>query len=193
MAGAGSGSGYTSLKDVIDGGGAGISGAEFEGGLLSDVANALGIRPLGSRNIQEPVGQPMGIRSTAAPVARPAPAMRSPTDFQYSQPARSPDQFQYAPGSTTGQPLQSASLPMQARSPDQYQYPAGMTTGQPMQGAAMPPASHTASVAVSPRRDQINEFFSYVEADPHRLGVYESMPEAAQIQAFRDWQRGARF
>ena len=183
MAGAGSGSGYTSLKDAIDGGGAGISGAEFEGGLLSDVANALGIRPLGSRNIQEPVGQPMGIRSTAAPVARPAPAMRSPTDFQY------------APGSTMGQPLQTASLPMQARSPDQYQYPAGMTTGQPMQGAAMPPVQPVPSgEEIIARRDrEIRQFEAYLSEDPHRMGVYENMPLNAQIQAFRDWQRGARF
>jgi len=38
--------GYTGLRDMFDGGGAGRSGATFEGGPLSGVANAVGLKPM---------------------------------------------------------------------------------------------------------------------------------------------------
>jgi hypothetical protein len=38
---------YTGLKDMIDGGGAGRSGAKFEGGPFSGALNSLGVKPLG--------------------------------------------------------------------------------------------------------------------------------------------------
>lgn len=42
--------GYTGLKDMFDGGGPGKSGSTFKGGgRLSDVANAAGAKPVGSR------------------------------------------------------------------------------------------------------------------------------------------------
>lgn len=40
--------GYTSVRDMFDGGGAGRSGASFEGSPLSTFGNTLGIRPSGS-------------------------------------------------------------------------------------------------------------------------------------------------
>jgi hypothetical protein len=40
--------GYTSIKDMFDGGGAGKSGSTFSGGAISKVANSLGIKPMGS-------------------------------------------------------------------------------------------------------------------------------------------------
>lgn len=49
MARSPSSGGYTSVRDMFDGGGAGRSGTTFEGGALSGTANALGMTPLGSR------------------------------------------------------------------------------------------------------------------------------------------------
>lgn len=43
----GGGKGFTGLKDMFDGGGAGQSGAKFEGGPFSGALNALGVKPLG--------------------------------------------------------------------------------------------------------------------------------------------------
>jgi hypothetical protein len=40
-----SGTGYTSIRDMFDGGGQGRSGSTFSGGLLSDAANRAGISP----------------------------------------------------------------------------------------------------------------------------------------------------
>ena len=37
----------SALRDMLDGGGRGRAGQRFEGGLLADLANALGIRPMG--------------------------------------------------------------------------------------------------------------------------------------------------
>jgi len=39
--------GYTSLLDMLNGGGAGTAGDEFQGGLFSDLLNAMGMRPMG--------------------------------------------------------------------------------------------------------------------------------------------------
>lgn len=44
---AGGNKGYTGLKDMVDGGGAGRSGAKFEGGPFSGALNAMGVKPLG--------------------------------------------------------------------------------------------------------------------------------------------------
>ena len=51
----------SALRDMLDGGGRGRAGQRFEGGLLADLANALGIRPMG---YQERL-------SAARPMARP--------------------------------------------------------------------------------------------------------------------------
>lgn len=45
--GGGGGGKYTGLKDMLDGGGAGRSGAKFEGGPFSNALNSLGVKPLG--------------------------------------------------------------------------------------------------------------------------------------------------
>ena len=39
--------GFSGLKDMIDGGGAGMAGDTFKGGAMSDIANAIGIKPMG--------------------------------------------------------------------------------------------------------------------------------------------------
>ena len=49
MARSPSSGGYTSVRDMFDGGGPGRPGATFKGGALSGTANALGINPLAGR------------------------------------------------------------------------------------------------------------------------------------------------
>lgn len=41
---------YLGLLDMLDGGGAGRAGQTFQGGPLSGLLNALGIRPMGYRD-----------------------------------------------------------------------------------------------------------------------------------------------
>lgn len=57
---------YKGLFDMLDGGGAGRAGQEFEGGPLSGLMNALGIRPMGYRDRlaeARPQPRPMGFGS----------------------------------------------------------------------------------------------------------------------------------
>ena len=60
----------SALRDMFDGGGAGRSGQQFEGGLLALLANALGIRPMGYQEQAGPQTQPS---STPSPVKRVSP------------------------------------------------------------------------------------------------------------------------
>ena len=64
------------LRDMLDGGGRGRAGQRFEGGLLADLANALGLRPLG---YQERL-------AAARPMARPT----RPQGGGVATPARAP-------------------------------------------------------------------------------------------------------
>jgi hypothetical protein len=50
--------GYTSFLDMLNGGGAGTAGDEFEGGLFSDLLNAMGMRPMGYADRQAASPQP---------------------------------------------------------------------------------------------------------------------------------------
>lgn len=62
---------YKGLLDMLDGGGAGRSGQTFEGGPLSGLLNALGIRPMGFMDRQA------AARPMPRPMMAPAPAMPS--------------------------------------------------------------------------------------------------------------------
>ena len=59
---------FLGLMDMIDGGGMGRAGSEFEGGPLSGFLNALGIRPQGYADRME--GQPRYLAGPA-PMTRP--------------------------------------------------------------------------------------------------------------------------
>jgi hypothetical protein len=67
---------FLGLLDMIDGGGAGQSGSKFEGGPLSGLLNALGIKPKGANEMAQPVApvQPQA----PMPMPSPAPAMAPP-------------------------------------------------------------------------------------------------------------------
>ena len=73
---------FTGLLDLIDGGGAGRAGNEFEGGLLSEVLNALGVRPRGYQERQERM-------ASVAPMPR-RPAMPAADTRYQPQPAAAP-------------------------------------------------------------------------------------------------------
>lgn len=61
---------YRGLLDMLDGGGAGRSGQTFEGGALSGLLNALGIRPMGyAARLEDarPQPRPQGLVPPPAP------------------------------------------------------------------------------------------------------------------------------
>jgi hypothetical protein len=70
---------FLGLLDMLDGGGAGRAGSEFEGGIFSQLLNSLGIRPLGSGRAMatspRPMPRPPGL---GAPPPRPAPTLAPP-------------------------------------------------------------------------------------------------------------------
>lgn len=111
---------FLGLMDMIDGGGMGRSGSEFEGGPLSGLLNALGIRPQGyAARMEEqqampallprpaPAASPMQDRSTEELVAMIEAALgRSGyADMQKNV---------YAPGAVTTTPL------MEKQSPNRF-------------------------------------------------------------------------
>ena len=82
---------FTGLLDMIDGGGAGRAGNEFEGGLLSEVLNALGIRPRGFEERQERMASVTPMPRRPAMPAAPAPAYQPiPDGGPMVTPAASP-------------------------------------------------------------------------------------------------------
>lgn len=67
---------YLGLLDMLDGGGAGRAGQTFQGGPLSGLLNALGIRPMGYRD-RLAAAAPMAPAGLGA-APRPAPPPTSP-------------------------------------------------------------------------------------------------------------------
>lgn len=65
------GKGFLGLLDMIDGGGMGQSGSKFEGGPLSGLLNALGIRPHGYMD-RLAAARPQARPAMARPQARPS-------------------------------------------------------------------------------------------------------------------------
>jgi len=92
--------GFDSMKDMIDGGGAGMSGNSFEGGAISDIANELGIKPHGYADRQQAMGQ---VRPQMRPqMGQPAPTMSTqggvrPPAMPQSQPPMMPPGVQSHP------------------------------------------------------------------------------------------------
>ena len=108
---------FLGLMDMIDGGGMGRAGSEFEGGPLSGLLNALGIRPQGYADRMEeqeamsallprpaPTASPMQDRSTEELVAMIEAALgrSSYADMQKNV---------YAPGAVTTRPSWKSNRP----------------------------------------------------------------------------------
>lgn len=70
-----SGERVSALLDMIDGGGRGTSGSQFQGGLLSSVLNSLGVRPYGYSGREQSVTASV---SDTAPSLMAAPATTAP-------------------------------------------------------------------------------------------------------------------
>lgn len=69
----------SALRDMLDGGGRGRAGQRFEGGMLADLANALGFRPMGYQErlaASRPVARPMRPAAPAAPATSIRPQAR---------------------------------------------------------------------------------------------------------------------
>lgn len=125
MGGGGLLDGYTNARDMFDGGGAGQSGSEFEGGgLLSVIANALG-KPLKSQSKRPQAAQPMMRPQATAPVMGSSGPVGEPQQtYTYSAPVPVtseplPEPMQYGPPARAlvGQNLRDAMNP-QANKPD---------------------------------------------------------------------------
>ena len=88
------GGSFKNLADMVDGGGAGATGATFKGGLLSDALNAMGVRPygyadrLGSVRPQmrpSVMGAATSVPAPAAPTGMGAPELNNPRIRQAMQ------------------------------------------------------------------------------------------------------------
>lgn len=81
-----SGGRYSNIRDMLDGGGAGMSGPEFEGGALSPLLNQLGIKPMGyNARMQQPAQPVMATQGAPRPpMGVPAPSPVSVTPLNAS-------------------------------------------------------------------------------------------------------------
>ncbi len=108
-----SGQRVSALRDMFDGGGRGRAGQRFEGGLLANLANALGFKPLGYQErlaAARPMARPTrpqgggGGVAAAAPVEqlqygpqrRPVVGQGRPEDLQYGPQTRSRANLRHA-------------------------------------------------------------------------------------------------
>ena len=71
---------FLGLMDMIDGGGMGRAGSEFEGGPLSGLLNALGIRPQGYAARMEAEQAMPALLPRPAPAAQPNPMQDKSTE-----------------------------------------------------------------------------------------------------------------
>ena len=119
---------FQNLRDLVDGGGAGRAGAEFEGGgILSMIANALA-KPLGSQNGQgQAMAQPQGLlggMGSQAPamgsVAPPNPvSIMPPPVTQQTLPPAMPDLMQTMRGARQDRAGQAFNMAQGMPSPEE--------------------------------------------------------------------------
>jgi len=189
----------SALQDMINGGGAGMAGNTFQGGLLSGLLNTMGVRPAGYRD-RQPTMRPQMRPDNAPSVMAPSPASTPSTSFT---PAATPSPTQFEPIDIAGpvralpppaQPqLSLANLPS-ATSRYMAQYgisnpgPSAMTTA-PMQPGmnVMPDNGETfmrQNIAVVPALS--NPMATTPQTDPRVSRSYRTMvPSTPQIQGFR--------
>lgn len=148
---------FIGLLDLIDGGGAGRSGNQFEGGLLSDILNALGVRPRGFRERQEEMGR-------TRPMMRPA--MPAPT-YQ-PQPAAAPMSTQPGYFSPAGPQALPPMLTMPSAT-ERYMTRYGLTPEQML--LSMPPSGMTAPA--------MDAGASLPQPDARRVPLVGYLPQAA--------------
>jgi hypothetical protein len=184
---------FLNIRDMLDGGGAGASGAEFKGGSMSNILNALGIKPAGYRDRAGGMGQ-------AAP-QRPPRVNRAPTPVAAAQPAPMPVNRDYGYGGpsplntpasmhTRKAPMLEPVLPPAA--------PSVMSTAptmtprvSPEQLGTMPPAPMDPAITsrmpttAGPDSKSFASFISYLKAN----GVeFESVPHDKLSAFYNAWK-----
>lgn len=180
---------YQGLIDMINGGGAGASGAEFQGGgLVSLIANAL-FDPLGSRQRQNamagirPVARPLietDQRASIAPQFSPRPVARPETQGPPAPPTDPrrgvfPTGAQYS-GDAFSRPQMSD--PRQAQFPTGAQY-SGQAFAQP--------------VFSDPRRGTFSTGSQYTDATlppmqgPQNMPSFPALPPNTTVDGIADW------
>lgn len=155
---------FTGLLDLIDGGGAGRSGNQFEGGLLSDILNALGVRPHGFRERQEEMGR-------TQPVMRPA--ARAPSSSTIPAPTYQPAPAGVPLSAQPGylSPAGPQALPPMLTMPsatERYMTQYGLTPEQMM--LSMPPGGMTAPA--------MDAGVSLPQPDARRVPLVGYLPQA---------------
>ena len=108
---------FLGLMDMIDGGGMGRAGSEFEGGPLSGLLNALGIRPQGyAARMEEQQAMP-ALLPRPAPAASPMQGMSNEDLVAMIEAALGRSGYAdmqknvYAPGAVTTTPLMDKQSP----------------------------------------------------------------------------------
>lgn len=156
----------SALRDMLDGGGRGQAGPTFEGGPLSGLLNAIGVRPLGYEAMMEAGGYGGGgaSMSSMAPMQSMMPMMRP--NVAGSNYARRDDGIGATPG--------NAYIPYY----DPTQYGSGMTPANNYK-----PFSQTLSDGAAQMTEP-----SYYSGRPSYVGNIEPTPEQniSAIQAIID-------
>lgn len=134
---------FTGLLDMIDGGGAGRAGQQFEGARISEILNAIGIKPYGAEDRMRavrPQARPDNFRQQFTPPVQTAPPSPPP------MPQQSPMQmFGGMPPAPYSPPQQS---PLQAF-------------------GGMPPAPY--SPQMDPQAQAIMDYLRSIGVDPSMM------------------------
>jgi hypothetical protein len=196
----------TALQDMFNGGGAGMAGDTFQGGILSGLLNAIGVRPAGyrSRQMQPQMSEeqiraqmgnapsvmappPASTPSTAyspaatpspmyAPRGRPAPMSASPEYFAPGAPA---------PAAMTTAPMQPIQFGGQVAAPRPY-----VDVGMSDLGTVRPGVSR-AGGRIPPLQGFTPNVNTLSTPRPAGMGLGPDAGRAATMQAFREMQRRA--
>jgi len=167
---------FTSLLDMIDGGGMGAEGNTFKGGgLLSDVANAL-FQPAGYRERQRGMAE-------ARPKARPMSMGTQPPAPSAPSAPPQPTPIQPGPGmpgfNAPPQPMQAApAMPSDPRTPS---LPTRLQPGPGMPGFNAPPMQNNARPMANGQMPQETPAPSPMGMDP-MMSQVESMLTPEQRQ-----------
>lgn len=189
------------LADMFDGGGRGASGDTFQGGILSGLLNAIGIRPIGFSNTQQPQMSEQDVRAqmgnapsvmapppASTPAAPPNPAPMYSPRGRAAPMSASPEYFSPGltpPGAMTTAPMQPTQFGGQSAAPRPY-----VDVGMPDIGTVRPGVSRAGG-----RIPPMMGFTPNVEAistpRPAGMGLGPDAGRAATMEAFREMQRRA--
>lgn len=147
--------GFEGMKDMIDGGGAGMSGPNFEGAPISDILNQLGIKPHGFDQRQQAIGQ-----------VRPQMRPQMPQQAPQGAPSPAPVQMsQLTPQMQYDQMLEEQRKPRPQMHPQMPQGPQMPQFGGP-QGAAGQPVGPQ-----GPQYSPMMQYYQMLEMQRRQQGL----------------------